>query len=326
MKDKLDSLVQSLKELPRDQRAPLIAFVALVAALLYSYADVFSRWVIEAWEQPQYSHGYLIPVFTLALLLMRREAFGSVTNRERLIGVAGLLGSLGLRALAAWWRISALDIYSFVPALLSCLMLVGGWRFLRWAGPAVLFLSFMFPLSYKMERVVLDPLQKLATIGGTYALETTGIETYADGNQIKIRDNEGVEQNLTVAEACSGLRMLTMFAAMCFAMVLILPGALWEKIVIVASAIPIALFANVSRITVYGILRYFDGEVAEYFHEGMSGLIASLFMMALGMGILYLEYVVLQKLVVDESKVAPVPVFGVSPSLKRSSPISTART
>jgi exosortase len=326
MKDKLDSVVKSLKELPRDQRAPLIALAALVAALLYSYADVFARWVIEAWEQPQYSHGYLIPVFTLALLLMRREPFGPVTNRERLIGVAGLLGTLGLRALAAWWRISALDIYSFVPALLSIVMIVGGWRFLRWAGPAILFLSFMFPLSYKMERVILDPLQRVATIASTYALETTGIETYAQGNQITIRDREGVEQPLTVAEACSGLRMLTMFGAMCFAMVLILPGALWEKIVIVASAVPIALFANTSRITVYGILRYFDGEVADYFHEGMSGLIASLFMMAVGMGLLYLEYIVLQKLVVDESKVAPVPVFGVKPSIQRPSPVSHARS
>ena len=326
MKDKLDSVAKSLKDLPRDQRAPLIAFVALVAALLYSYADVFSRWVIEAWEQPQYSHGYLIPVFTLVLLLMRREPFGPVSNRERLIGLAGLLGALGLRVLAAWYRYSAPDVYTFVPALLACLMLVGGWRFLRWAGPAVLFLAFMFPLSYKMERVVLDPLQRLATIGATYALETTGIETYAMGNQIFIRDSEGVEQPLTVAEACSGLRMLTMFGAMCFAMVLILPGALWEKMVIIASAVPIALFANVSRITVYGVLRYFNSDVAEYFHEGMSGLIASLFMMSLGMGLLYLLYVVLQRLVIDDSKVAPVPVFGVAPSLKRSNPVSPARS
>ncbi len=326
MKDKLDSFTQSLKDLPRDQRGPLIALVVLVAALLYSYADVLGRWVVEAWSAPQYSHGYLIPVFALVLLLMRREPFGPVTNRERLIGLAGLLGSLGLRALAAWWRFSALDVYSFVPALLSCLMLVGGWRFLRWAGPAVLFLSFMFPLSYKMERVVLDPLQRLATIASTYALETTGIETYASGNQIFIRDREGIEQPLTVAEACSGLRMLTMFGAMCFAMVLILPGALWEKMVIVASAIPIALFANTARITVYGVLRYFNGDVAEYFHEGMSGLIASLFMMGIGMGLLYLEYMVLQKLVIDDSKVEHVPVFGVAPSMKRSSPVSPARS
>jgi exosortase len=325
MKDKLDSAVQSMKNLPRDQRVPLIAFVALIAALLYSYADVLGRWVIEAWDQPQYSHGYLIPVFALVLLLMRREPFGPVTDRERIIGIAGLLGALGLRALAAWYRFSAIDVYTFVPAVLSIVMIVGGWRCLRWAGPAVLFLTFMFPLSYKMERVLLDPLQRLATIGSTYALETTGIETFAEGNQIKIRDREGVEQNLTVAEACSGLRMLTMFGAMCFAMVLILPGALWEKIVIVASALPIALFANISRITVYGILRYFDGGVAEYFHEGMSGLIASLFMMAVGMGLLYLEYIVLQKLVIDESKVAPVPVFGVKPSIQRPSPVSHAR-
>jgi exosortase len=203
-------------------------------------------------------------------------------------------------------------MYTFVPAMLTALILVGGWRLLRWAGPAVFFLVFMFPLSSKMERMFLDPLQRIAMLGGTYALQTTGIETYNLGNIIHIRDVDGAAQVLNVAEACSGLNMLTIFSAMAVALVFLMPGAVWEKIVIVASAVPIAIFVNVMRILVYGTLRYFSEGAAEWFHDYG----AAPFMMPLAMMILYLEYLALQNLVIDERKSAPVQVFGFGPSVK----------
>jgi exosortase len=219
---------------------------------------------------------------------------------------------MGIRTYASWVRVAALDMYTFVPAMLAALVMVGGWKLLRWAGPAVLFLAFMFPLSSKMERVFLDPLQRIAMVGGTYALQTTGIETYNVGNIINIRDSEGAAQVLNVAEACSGLNMLTIFSAMAVGLVFLMPGAIWEKIVIVASAVPIAIFVNMMRILVYGILRYFSDGAAEWFHDYG----AAPFMMPLAMAILYLEYIVLQNLVIDERKTAPVQVYGFGPAVK----------
>src|SRR5687768_676976 len=194
MKDKLASLTAQVKALPSDQRTSLAVLVLLVIALVASYWQMLVM-VYESWDQPQYSHGYLVPVFTLALLWMRREPFAPITNRERWIGLATLLVFLAIRAYAVRVRVAALDMYTFVPALLAILMMVGGWRLLRWAGPAVLFLAFMFPLSGKMERWFLHPLQTIAMRGGTYALQTTGIETYALKNRIFIRDVNDQEQD-----------------------------------------------------------------------------------------------------------------------------------
>jgi exosortase len=320
MKDKLAGIVASVKALPQDQRTPLLLWLGLSLALVVSYWHMLSM-VADSWSQPQYSHGYLVPIFTLVMLALRREPLAPITNRERWIGLGAILLFMGIRAYASWIRVAALDMYTFVPAMLAVLMLIGGWRLLRWAGPAVLFLAFMFPLSYKMERVFLDPLQRIAMIGGTYAMQTTGIETFAMQNHIFIRDSADVIQDLTVAEACSGLNMLTVFLAMSVAMVFLMPGALWEKIIIVASALPIAIFANVMRILVYGILRYYSESAAAFFHDWG----AAPFMMPLSMGILYLEYIILQNLVIDERKAAPVPVFGFGPAVKTNQPSTPGR-
>jgi exosortase len=315
MKEKLAGVAAQVKALPQEQRTQLWLLAMLVIALVVSYWNMLSM-VSDAWSQPQYSHGYLVPVFTLVMLVLRREPLAPLTDRERWIGLGALLFFMAVRAYASLVRMAAIDMYTFVPALLAVLMMIGGWKLFRWAGPAVFFLVFMFPLSGKLERIFLDPLQRIAMRGGTYALETTGIETYAVQNHIYIRDADEVQQDLTVAEACSGLNMLTIFTAMSVALVFLMPGALWEKIVIIGSAIPIAIFVNVMRILVYGVLRYFNGEAADAFHDYG----AAPFMMPLAMGILYLEYVVLRNLVIDERNAAPVPVYGFGPAVKAPRP------
>ncbi|MDZ4819370.1 MAG: exosortase/archaeosortase family protein [Planctomycetota bacterium] len=293
--------------LPKDQRKPAWILWAIIGLLVAAYWNALG-WAYDSWERPQYSHGYLVPLFTVFLVWIRREPLGPVSNQERWIGLGILALFLSARTISAHYEFQAPDMYTFVPAILGALLMCGGWSLLRWAGPPVLFLAFMFPLSYKMEQVILTPLQKVAMKGATYALQTTGIETYAIANQIKIRNLEGTEYlELTVAEACSGLRMLTIFIAMAVAITIVNPGALWEKIVIILSALPIALFVNVARIVVYGIIKLFSEYWATEFHDTY----AAFFMMPLAMGMLYLEYIILQNLVIDEkAAAAPIPVFG----------------
>jgi exosortase len=315
MKDTLAGFTAQFKSMPREQRTPLIWLVAFAVVLVLAYWNMLGM-AVDSWSQPQYSHGFVVPLFALTLLWLRREPFAPVTNKERWIGVALLAACMAVRCYAGWVRMAAIDMYTFVPALLTVLVIFGGWRLLRWAGPGILFLFFMLPLPYKAERVFLDPLQRIAMAGGTYALQTTGIETYKVGNIINIRNHEGEEQVLNVAEACSGLNMLTIFSAMAVGLVILMPGAIWEKIVILASAVPIAIFVNVMRILLYGILRYFNEGLAEAFHDYG----AAFFMMPLAMGILYAEYIVLKNLVIDERQAASVPVYGFGPAVKAQRP------
>src|SRR5205085_7780945 len=134
---------------------------------------------------------------------------------------------------------------SFVPAVAGLFLMVGGWPVFKWSAPAIGFLIFMFPLPGPLDTGLLRPLQGLATRASTYCLQTIGASAYSEGNTIFVGD-----VHMGVVEQCSGLRMLTMMVALSVAFTLVTNRPLWERIVIVASSVPIALAVNIIRITV----------------------------------------------------------------------------
>lgn len=296
-----DSLSDLLKK-NSDQVVPWTILVALLGVLVFSYwNELDSRGAKQFWDNPKYSHGWLVPIFTVILLWMRHEPFGPVTVAARWAGVGLLSASLGVRLLFTYYPSHVPEMMSFVPAVAGIFLLVGGWKALRWAGPAIAFLIFMFPLPGFLDAKLLGPLQKFATQASTYILQTIGIPSYYEGNRIVIG-----EVQLGVVEACSGLRMLTIFVALAVAITLVTDRPLWERLVIIASAIPIALTVNIIRITVTGILHLTAGpELAEMvFHD-----LAGWFMMPMALGLLYVEFQILSHLVIeDHAATAPLQV------------------
>ena len=123
----------------------------------------------------------------------------------------------------------------------------------------------MVPLPYRAAVALTDPLQRTAHAGQrTYALQTLGLPAVAEGNVILLSEVE-----LGVVEACSGLRMLMIFFALAAGVALVIRRPLWEKAVVLASAIPIAIIVNVVRITATGVLHELVGKkVADaVFHD-----------------------------------------------------------
>jgi len=193
-----------------------------------------------------------------------------------------------------------LEMYSFVPCVAGIFLLVGGWKTIRWAGPAIAFLVFMFPLPGFLDTGLLAPLQKLATTASTYCLQTMGIPTYSDGNRIVIG-----EIQLGVVEACSGLRMLTIFVALAVAITLVTERPLWERVVTVLSAVPIALAVNIARITVTGVLHLTVGaELADLVFHDAAGWV----MMPMALGLLYVEFQILSHLVIEDGPAGPLQI------------------
>jgi exosortase len=203
-----------------------------------------------------------------------------------------LIASFGLRLAVARYRIVTIDMYTFVPALAGVFLLVGGWSMFRWAWAPIAFLIFMYPLPDEATRYLLGPLQTLATIVSTYALQTLGLDAFREGNQIVVG-----EMHLGVVDACSGLRMLTIFVALSVALVLLGDRAWWENLVILASAIPIALIVNSIRITVTGLLyQVANSELAEMVFHDLAGWV----MMPMALGMLFMLQQILAMLFVTE--------------------------
>jgi exosortase len=155
----------------------------------------------------------------------------------------------------------------------------------------VLFLIFMIPMPYRTTIWLGFPLQQLATTASTYVLQTLGQPAIAEGNTIRIR-----EFQLSIVAACSGLSMLVTFVTFSVGVCLVVKKPFSDKLLILLSAFPIALAANVIRIVVTGLfLLHVDDKWAKtVFHDA-----AGWFMMPLALAFLGVELWVLKRLFVD---------------------------
>jgi exosortase len=272
--------------------------VVLVLAVMWAYWSTLVA-IAERWSHPQYSHGYLVPVFAVVLLWLRRSQFQEVRLQMHGWGLLLLGMGLGMRLWATYFYVTWFDGLSLLPVLGGIALLLGGWRCLRWAAPGIAFLFFMVPLPFRLEHGMGGPLQRFAAITSTYLLQTVGQPAIREGNVIVIG-----ETRLGVVEACSGLRMLFIFFAVSSAVALLIHRSRWEKLVIVLSAVPIALFVNVMRITVTGALYVTAGsKLADAVFHDFAGWV----MMPAALLLLWLELKYLSYLIVD-ARTAPVSI------------------
>jgi exosortase len=289
------------------QRMPLMLLGGLIALLVVAYGDMLAL-TSAAWSDDLYSHGWIIPLFSLGLLWLRWQPFQeNVPPIERWTGLLLLAVGLSVRLFAAEYTILPVDRLSFIPSIFGAFMLVGGFHAVRWAWPAIVFLVFMFPLPTALEINVLNRLQRMATISSTFVLQTLGIAAFRTGNLISI---PGMGQPLNVAEACAGLRMATIFGALAVAMVFIIDRPWWDKLVILLSAIPIALIVNIVRITVTAILTMWAGQENYAVQKICHDYAGYVIMMPLALALLWLELQILERVTIPVDTVQLRPVGG----------------
>jgi exosortase len=267
-------------------RAAWFAPVALLA--LYSYWPLFEYLVFTWNHSPQYSHGFLVPVFAAWLLWFRPfETHNTVSDTSAAFLGFGLLGlSLGMHYIGAYIFYKYIECLSLIPCLLGLSLMFGGWNHFRWSWPAIAFLLFMFPLPYRVEVFLGGPLLKVATLGSTFLLQTLGLPAVAEGNTVLVNNFK-----MGIVEACSGLRMLMTFFAFSTATVLLIRRGVIEKALIIAGSVPIALLTNLIRITFTGIMcLHFDNHTVQVFFHDLAGW----FMMPVGLVLLLIELWILR--------------------------------
>jgi exosortase len=249
-------------------------------------------------HDPRYSHGFLVPGFALFLLWFRRERLGTPLIRSPWWGLA--LVVVGIAALLAGTHffLSWIEAASLLLCLAGLTLMAGGWSALRWAWPAIGFLIFMIPLPYRVEVALGSPLQNLATVCSTYCLQTLGLPAVAEGNIILLSG----QVRIGVAEACNGLGMLVMFFTYSTAAALIIERPFLDRVLIVLSAIPIALAANVTRIVLTGFLHAtVGGKVASMVYHDLAGWL----MMPIALATLWAELWLLSRLFIEPAPMDP---------------------
>jgi exosortase len=284
----------------RTRTVALGMLLILVASLLWSsWPDI--REMLKRWSgDARYSHGFLVPAFALYLLWRRREMLLSRPVEPSWWGLSLVVVGAAMKLAGARYYLLWIEPLSLLPTLAGVAWLVGGRTALRWAWPAIGFLFFMIPLPYRIEMSLGSPLQRIATLSSTYALQTMGLPVVPEGNVILLENGK-----IGVVEACNGLGMLFMFFAVTVGSVLVVDRGPLVKGLVVLSAIPIAVAANVTRITMTGLLHEtIGGRVADAVYHDLAGWL----MMPLALAVLGSEFWLLARLIIEVAPEQPAPI------------------
>jgi exosortase len=284
----------------RPPAATLAAASAVAALLLWSYWPI-AEWLYRTWSRnPDYSHGFLVPVFAIALLWLRRDLWPAhgiaPTTSAFAAGTALILAGGVARAAGIYVQIITLEALSLIPCAAGIALCCAGWPAVRVAWPAVAFLVFMIPIPSGLAGLLSVQLQRIATLASTFVLQLGGLPAVAEGNIIWL-----TETQIGVAEACSGLRMLVSFAALATGACLLIRRPLWEKAIVLASVPMLAIVANVARITATGAAYEFgSAELADKIFHDLAGWL----MMPLGLGLLLAELAILSRIFLPAEQTA----------------------
>jgi exosortase len=299
-------------EMTRSLTSVRIVAAALGVAVLWSYWPALTREVDRWTTDPKYSHGYFVPLFSLYLLgsRWRRAVRAGATQNwtGSWWGVAGLLASAGLHITGEYFFVDWLSELALLPCLGSLCLCLGGSRLLRLAGPSIGFLSFMLPLPYRIEVALAYPLQNLATQGSTYLLQMLGFSAYSEGNYIIL-----TQRKLNVLEACNGLGMLVTFFAVTTGVALLIQRPLLDRLAVVVSAVPIALLANLIRITGNGVFGEMAPGLVTSIGADRLDFYLGLLMMPVALGLIWLELQMISRLLVEPAP--PTPGYGIGLNL-----------
>ena len=248
---------------------PLL-LVAMLAAL---YWGILRGLVWQWWDDPNYSHGFLVPFFSGFLIWQRREQLWALAPRGSWVGLPVLVAGVGALLLGDFAGESFLMRSSLIIVLAGLIIFHLGGKIFRVLTFPLLFLFFMVPLPATLFYAVAFPLQNLAARNAAWALELLGVPVLLDGNVIRLS-----HITLGVTEACSGIRSLISLLAVAVAWAALTMPGIWPMVGLVASVVPITVLANAGRVVATGLIaQQFGVEYAQGFFHTFSGWLIFLF-------------------------------------------------
>ncbi|MFH1060816.1 MAG: exosortase [Pseudomonadota bacterium] len=206
------------------------------------------------WDDPNYSHGFLVPLVAGYLVWRQRQDLLRLLAGPNPLGL--VLVVLGLMMLLIGQQ--AHEFYlrrvSLIPVLWGLALLAWGWALARRTMFAAAYLLLMVPLPYLLYDAVAFPLRLVAARLAGWVVRLFGVPVFVDGNALHLP-----HVVLDVVDACSGIRsLISLLAAGVILAYLMLPNR-WLKLVVVALVVPVAIATNGLRVAVAGLLAEFVG-------------------------------------------------------------------
>lgn len=227
--------------------------------LLFGIAAAYlhtMQWMVQRYLSPDsyYSHGFLIPIVSLFFIWNRRKELRSIeiigSKTGALLIICAMLTHL-LGTVLYVYSISGFSLYLYI--LGSVLFLFGRGIFVKLLFPLG-FLLLMFPLPQAVLTAVSFPLKMIVAKIGVVVVRMMGIPILQEGFQLTIPAGQ-----LLVGNPCSGLRSIISFLAIAAILAVIRERTMVQKVILIGSAIPIAMFANILRVLFLVLISHIWG-------------------------------------------------------------------
>jgi len=267
--------------------------LALLAITAWTYwptmVDLFKEWR----SNDDYSAGQLVPLVALYLVWHERKRLRECPPRPCWWGgIALLILAQAGRTYGLLFMFESAERYALVLTIAGLVLMVAGWQVFRRVSWILLFLFLMVPFPGRIHNLISGPLQRLATNGSVFLMEAFFLRVSQQGNVMTVNG-----KTLGVAEACSGLRMLTAFIIVAAFMAYVIKRSRRQKATLLLSSIPVAVMCNIFRIVVTAVLMLLvSAQVAEKFFHDFAGLA----MMPAAVLLMFSELWLMQKLVVHQ--------------------------
>jgi exosortase D (VPLPA-CTERM-specific) len=269
-------------------RLPIYGWILLGlagAAALLTFRDG-AAYMWQVWQaNEEYSHVYLIPFVSAFMVWQRRQELAQIEFQGSWTGVLVVLLGIATGVLGNLAAVYTLQQVGLVVAIWGLVLALTGWRVVRLLWMPLLLLILVIPLPRFVQVNLSANMQLWSSALGVWFIRLMGISVYLEGNVIDL----GVYK-LQVVEACDGLRYLFPLLTLGLIMAYFYQGALWKRVVIVLSSIPITLVMNSFRIAMIGWLvenwgvRMAEGFVHDF--QGWAVFMASLALMVVLMIVL----------------------------------------
>ena len=251
---------------------------ALLFLTAWLYAPILVRLVRQWWSDPNFSHGFFVPLFSGYVLWQNRQQLASIAPKPSTWGLPVIVFSLLMLVVGTFGAELFLSRASLILLAAGMVIFFFGWVMLRAVFFPLAFLLLMVPIPAIVFDQITFPLQILASKLAAWTLPIFGVPVLREGNVIYLPS-----MPLEVAQACSGIRSLMSLATLAIIYGYLLESRMWVRWTLALASVPIAMAANGFRIVGTGlIVQYWDPEKAEGFFHLFSGwliFVVSLFML-----------------------------------------------
>jgi exosortase len=258
----------------QDASAAVLIVAGLIGLLVGTLYWEILLGLVKDWEDnANYSHGFIVPLFSGFLVWRRWEVLKTLSLKGSWSGLLMVLVGLGLLVLGDLAAEEFLLRGSLIVVLAGLILFHCGSAMLRELRFPLTYLFFMIPLPALMLNSITFPLQGLAARNAEWMLDFLGVPVLRDGNVIHLSNI-----TLGVTEACSGVRSLISLLALAVAWAHTSLGGAVSRIVFICSSVPITIVANAGRVVITGLIGlWFGAQYAEGVYHAFSGWLIFVF-------------------------------------------------